>query len=209
MGNAGEKKRRATYQDVLDAPEHLVAEIVAGELHLSPRPGGPATSVGSKLFARIGSAFDDDGRDGGGPGGWLILFEPELHFGDDIVVPDIAGWRRETMSMVADEAYFSIAPDWICEVLSRSTEKFDRAEKLAVYAAAGVEHAWLVHPKHRTLEIFRRDERAWTLVGIHKDDDRLRAEPFEAIELDLARLWSDLPFSSRANEGAAEYADGW
>lgn len=205
MGDRGEKQRRATYQDVLDAPEHVVAEIVAGELHLFPRPGGPATSVASTLSAEIGTPF---GRGRGGPGGWLILVEPELHVGDEIVVPDLAGWRRERMSVVPEGAYVTIPPDWICEVLSRSTETFDRAEKMGVYAAYGVSHAWLVHSKRRTLEAFRLEGGKWLTLGVYKDADRVRIEPFEAIELDLAVLWADLPLPTRAGEEAAEYAEG-
>jgi Uma2 family endonuclease len=197
------KDRRATYQDVLDAPEHKVAEIVNGELHLSPRPGGPATSVVGNLADELGPPFK---RGRGGPGGWLILYEPELHLDAEIVVPDLAGWRRERMSVVPDGAFFTTAPDWICEVLSPSTEKFDRAEKMAVYASFGVKHAWLVHPVRRTLEAFRLHEGTWLLLAVHKDDDRVRVEPFDAIELDLAVLWADTPLPTRAGEAAAEYA---
>ena len=196
-------RRRATYQDVLDAPEHEVAEIVNGELHLSPRPGGPATSVASTLGEELGPPFK---RGRGGPGGWLILDEPELHLGDEIVVPDLAGWRRERMSVVPEGPFFTIAPDWVCEVLSKSTENFDRAEKMAVYAAFGVTHAWLVHPRRRTLEAFRLHEGKWLTLPVYKDDDKARIEPFDAIELDLAALWADTPQPTRAGEASAEYA---
>ena len=199
---ATKDRRRATYQDVLDAPEHMVAEIVDGELHLS-RPGGPATAVNTVLLGELNQPFH---RGRGGPGGWLILFEPELHFGEDVVVPDLAAWRRERMSVVPDGAFFTLAPDWICEVLSKSTEKFDRAEKLAVYAHAGVQYAWLVHPRRRTLEAFRLHEGTWLLQAVYKDDDKARIEPFDAIELDLAILWADVPLPTRAGEEAAEYA---
>ena len=196
-------RRRATYQDVLDAPEHEVAEIVNGALHLSPRPGGPASVVNSVLGGELYQPFH---RGRGGPGGWLFVVEPELHFGEDIVVPDLAAWRRERMSIVPEGAFFTLAPDWICEVLSRSTEKFDRAEKLAVYARAGVRHAWLVHPRRRTLEAFRLHEGKWLTLAVYKDDDRARIEPFDAIELDLSVLWADTPLPTRAGEEAAEYA---
>src|SRR5262245_849684 len=133
-------KRRATYQDVLDAPEHVVAEIIGGELRLSPRPGGPATAIASSLGTELGPPF---ARGRGGPGGWLILFEPELHLEEDIVVPDFAGWRRERMAVVPDDAFFTIPPDWVCEVLSPSTARMDRAEKMPFYASVGIEFAWL------------------------------------------------------------------
>ena len=105
---ASPKHRRATYQDVLDAPEHKVAEIVNGELHLSPRPGGPASVVNSVLTSELMPPFH---RGRGGPGGWLFVVEPELHVEDEIVVPDLAAWRRERMSVVPDGAFFTIAPD--------------------------------------------------------------------------------------------------
>lgn len=200
-------RRRATYQDVLDAPAHKVAEIIAGELRLSPRPRLGHASAASTLGAELGPAF---GRGRGGPGGWLLLDEPELHLGEDIVVPDIAGWRRERLpSIDPDAPYLTLAPDWLCEVLSPSTEKLDRAEKLPIYAAAGVGHAWLINPELRTLEVLRRHEGKWLTVAVHRDDQRVRAEPFDALELELAVLWAD--FSGRplrAGEPAASYGEG-
>ena len=197
-------RRRATYQDVLDAPEHLVAEIVGGELRLSPRPGGPHTRATSILGMDLGSPFD---RGRGGPGGWIILDEPELHLGEDIVVPDLAGWRRERMPSVPTGAYFTIAPDWSCEALSRSTEAWDRAHKLPVYAAAGVAHVWLVNAVQRTLEVLRRQGSQWLTLAIYHGDALVRAEPFDAIELDLAGLWADAgpPPGSHASEPSADY----
>ena len=178
-------KRRATYQDVLDAPGHLVAEIVDGELVLSPRPAARHSTVTSALGGELLPPF---GRGRGGPGGWIILDEPELHLHEDIVVPDLAGWRRERMPAVPDEAYFTLAPDWICEVLSRSTEKLDRTRKLGIYARAGVRHAWFVSPLWRTVEVMRLHEGHWLLVAVHATDERARVEPFDAIELDLGSL---------------------
>ena len=182
-------RRRATYADVLAAPAHMVAEIIGGELVLSPRPAGPHASVTSALSGELGPPF---GRGRGGPGGWVLLYEPELHFGDEVVVPDLAGWRRERMPLVPDVPYFELAPDWVCEVLSPSTERHDRADKLAIYAGASVGHAWLVNPRNRTLEVMRRQERQWLQVGVFRDDARVRAEPFDAIELELGALWADL-----------------
>jgi Uma2 family endonuclease len=144
-----------------------------------------------------------------GPGGWLILVEPELHLGEDIVVPDLGGWRSERLPEVPNAAYFTVIPDWICEVLSPSTEVFDRAEKMAVYAEAGVKHAWLVNAHRRTLEVFRLHEGKWLTVVVHHGDLRVRAEPFDAIELDLGILWSRIapppPRGSHASEAALEY----
>jgi len=201
MGEPVDSKRRATYQDVLDAPENKIAEIINGTLHLFPRPGGLHTSVASVLGGEIGPPF---GRGRGGPGGWIILDEPELHIGEDVLVPDLAGWRRERMPVVPD-GQFTIRPDWVCEVLSKSTEKIDRSEKMPIYAAAGIGHLWLIKPTRRLLEAYRLEHGKWLLLGTHKDDDRVRLEPFEAIELDLAQLWADLPLPTRASEEAAAY----
>jgi Uma2 family endonuclease len=144
-------------------------------------------------------------RGRGGPGGWIILFEPELHVGGEIVVPDLAGWRRERLPHVPDSAFFTVTPDWICEVLSKSTERLDRTEKMPFFASVGVGHAWLVHPRSRSLEAFRLTEGKWLMIGAHKDDEKARVEPFEAIELDLAQLWIDLPFPTHAAEPTTEW----
>ncbi len=193
-----DKKKRATYQDVLDAPEHKVAEIINGEVVVSPRPGAPHTAVASALGGELAATF---GRGRGGPGGWIILDEPELHFDDDILVPDIAGWRRDRMPFVPDEAFFTLPPDWICEVLSKSTEHRDRILKLPIYARAGVRYAWLVNPFARCIEVFRREGEHWAAISGHQDLERARIEPFEAIEINLAELWQDLPLPTRASEG--------
>jgi Uma2 family endonuclease len=132
-------------------------------------------------------------RGKGGPGGWIILDEPELHLGSDILVPDLGGWRDTTMDHVADVPYFEIRPDWTCEVLSPSTEKMDRALKLPIYAREGVEHVWLVNPLLHTLEVFRLEGGRWVNVGIYHDDQQVRAEPFDAIVLELAVLWAHAP----------------
>ena len=183
--------KRATYEDVLNAPENKVAEILDGELFLSPRPG-PKHVVTSSRLGRVLGPFDEDP---GGPGGWWILDEPELHLGNQVVVPDLAGWRRERLPAVPEEAHFSLAPDWICEVLSPSTERIDRGRKLRIYAEAGVAHAWFVNPVERTVEVLRLRDGAWTIVAVCSDSDTVRIEPFEAIELELGRLWPEPPAS--------------
>ena len=194
------KRRVATYQDVLDAPEHVVAEIIDGELYVSPRPATPHAMSMSMLGALLLPPF---GLGRGGPGGWIILDEPELHFGKQIVVPDMAGWRRERMPELANVPYLTLAPDWICEGLSPSTKKLDRTKKLRVYAKAGVGHAWLVDAELHMLEVYRLHEGNWLLVSTFSDAQKIRAEPFAAIALSLGDLWS-LP--TRASERAARYA---
>jgi Uma2 family endonuclease len=182
--------KRATYDDVLNAPEHKVAEILDGELFLSPRPASRHSVAASRLGIALASFEESEGRP---PGGWWLLFEPELHFGDDVLVPDIAGWRCERMPVIPDAPFFTLAPDWVCEVLSPSTERIDRGRKLRIYAGAGVAHAWLVNPVERTLEVLRLRDGAWTIVAVVAGSDTVRTEPFDAIELALRRLWLDAP----------------
>jgi Uma2 family endonuclease len=185
-------KRRATYEDVLNAPSHKVAEIIDGELVLSPRPAGPHAAAATALGEELGPPFK---RGRGGPGGWIILDEPELHLLGNVLVPDLGGWRRETMGAIANEAYFTIRPDWVCEVLSPSTERYDRAAKVALYARTGVGQVWLVNPLQRTLEVLRLSSETpgqWLSLGVFQDDARVRAEPFQAFELELGILWRDV-----------------
>src|ERR1700744_4250912 len=129
-------KKRATYADLLAAPENLVAEIIHGVLSTQPRPALPHTRAPSRLGAKLGGPFD---LGDGGPGGWVILDEPELHLRDsDVLVPDLAGWRLRRMPRLPLEATaVELAPDWVCEVLSPSTAATDRADKLPIYAAEG------------------------------------------------------------------------
>jgi Uma2 family endonuclease len=179
--------KRATYEDVLNAPENKVAEILDGELVLSPRPAMRHSLAASTLGGVLGEPF---GRGRGGPGGWWILDEPELHLGKDVLVPDLAGWRRERMPSRPETAYFPLAPDWVCEVLSPSTAQIDRARKLAIYARERVTHAWLVDPLAQTLEVFQLEGGRWVLLGTHAGQEVVRAQPFDDIEIELASLWA-------------------
>ncbi len=180
-------KKPATYEDVLNAPEHMVAEILDGELFLSPRPAPRHAFSSSILGAVLVSEF---GEVGYGSGGWMIIDEPELHLSSDVLVPDMAGWKRERIPHLPDEAYFSLAPDWVCEVLSPSTEEIDRSRKLRIYAREGVAHIWLVNPVLRTLEVSRLDsDGEWKLRAVHRHEETVRAEPFESFEIKLPRLW--------------------
>ncbi len=164
--------------------------MIDGELRLQPRPAKPHAMATSALGEELGPPFK---RGRGGPGGWIIIDEPELHLRADILVPDMAGWRRERMPVVvADDPFFTLAPDWVAEVLSPSTSKYDRTDKLRIYPREAVRWVWLVDPLARTLEILRREDDSWSLRGTWRDDERVRAEPFDAIELELAALWADV-----------------
>jgi Uma2 family endonuclease len=180
-------KKTATYADLVALPPQLVGEIIDGELVASPRPAILHARAASRLGMDLGGPFD---RGKGGPGGWIILDEPELHIVEQVLVPDLAGWRRERMPEMPDAAYFELAPDWLCEVLSPATAKIDRASKMRHYASAGVRHLWLVDPIATTLEIYRLDGGGWRLVQTHAGQAAIRAEPFDAVELELGSLWS-------------------
>ncbi len=180
--------RPATYDDLVKLPEALVAEIVNGELHASARPAVKHAAAGSILGSWLVPAYWH-GR--GGPGGWWVLYEPELHLGADVLVPDWAGWRRERMPALPDAAFVSLAPDWVCEILSPSTAAFDRVTKLTVYAREGVGHAWLVDPLARTLEVLRLESGRWSILATHLGDETVRVEPFADIEIRLPLLWGE------------------
>ena len=179
-------KNSSVYEQFRAVPEYMVAEIVRGKLVTHPRPAAPHAMAASALGAELFGPFR---RGRGGPGGWVLLDEPELHLGENYLVPDLAGWRRERMPEVPDVAFFDLASDWICEVLSPSTAAMDRAEKLPIYAEHSVRHAWIVDPLAKLLEVFRLEARKWTLVAAYRDAALVRAEPFDAIEFELAALW--------------------
>ena len=183
---ASEQGRRADYRDVLNAPAHMIAEVIDGVLHTQPRPDTLHAWASSGLGARIGPPFNFGD---GGPGGWWVLREPELHMGEDIVVPDWAGWRRERMPEFPDTACMTLAPDWVCEVVSPGTRRLDRYEKRPVYAREGVPHLWLLDPVVRGLEAYELYEGKWRLIASPKDDEPVNVRPFDAVTFSLGDLW--------------------
>lgn len=172
----------------MQVPDNLVAEIIDGALVTSPRPASPHARA---TFVLAGDVRRFDGPPGGSdvPGGWWILFEPELHLGEDVLVPDVAGWRRERMPVMPNVTGFTLPPDWVCEVISPATGRIDRSRKMRIYAREGVAHLWFVDPLARTLEVYRLDGGRWIVAATHGGDDIVRAEPFDAVELALARWW--------------------
>ena len=177
----------ATYEDLFDLPENLVGEIIHGQLITQPRPAPKHALASSSMGGELISPFHK-GR--GGPGGWWILFEPELHLGPHILVPDLAGWRRERMRELPDLAYFTLPPDWVCEVLSPGTARIDRADKMPIYAEYGVSFLWLVDPALHILEAFVLRDGHWSLEHVYQENDEVRAVPFDAVAFSLAGLWS-------------------
>ena len=185
-GVESDAARPATYQDVLDTPAHRVAEIVDGVLYTRPRPAMRHALASSRLGGELTGPFD---RGRGGPGGWWIIDEPELHLGEDVLVPNLAGWRRERMPEYLDAAYVSLAPDWVCEVLSPSTRRLDLQGKRPIYAREGVRHLWLVEPSDRTFEAFELREGRWALTATARDAEPVCVPPFDAVTFSLGDLW--------------------
>ena len=179
--------RRATYADLVALPEGVVGELIGGTLYTQPRPAGPHTMVATGLGIDLGAPFD---RGRGGPGGWWFAYEPELHFGEDVLVPDVAAWRVDRLPPEArTQPYFTIATDWLAEVASPSTTQRDRLLKVPIYAAYGVAHLWLVEPVDGRIEAYARESQRWVWLGTWGDDEAAAIPPFDAVPLDLKRLW--------------------
>lgn len=187
--------RIATYEDVINAPDGMTAELIGGELHVSPRPASDHAITGAAILRDISDAFGRR-RGGAGPGGWWIIPEPELHLERpsgrvEVVVPDVSGWRRERMPAVPRTPAFEMPPDWVCEVLSQGARNLrrDRILKPDVYATDGIPHLWIVDPVGETLEVFRLQGAVYARVQAFAGDVRVHAEPFEALELDIGGWW--------------------
>ena len=176
----------ATYADLEAVPPHLVAEILFGELVTHPRPvrrhGGATSALGGVLTGTYQFGI-------GGPGGWVFVDEPELHLGPHVLVPDIAGWRRERLQPQRHDAFTTISPDWICETLSPSTERYDRGQKRAIYAQYGVGHLWFLDARVKSLECFELQNKEWVLKGTYFDKDVVCAAPFDVMKFSLELLW--------------------
>jgi Uma2 family endonuclease len=179
-------RRPATYADLEAVPAHLVAEIIDGEVVTHPRPSPRHSATASALGAELTGPFQ---KGQSGPGGWVFFVEPEISFGTQLLVPDIAGWRRERLLTYPGTNYFAISPDWVCEILSGSTEKRDRTVKMRIYADALVPHFWLIDPRLQILEAFELSEGRWLKIGAWNSDDEVRAAPFNAVSISLADLW--------------------
>jgi Uma2 family endonuclease len=178
--------RFANYEDIQRLPEHVTGEILFGQLHTQPRPTSRHAGVETGIAAELRNPF---GIGRGGPGGWVILVEPELHLSEHVMVPDLAGWRRERLPLIPDGP-IAVVPDWVCEILSPATANKDRRIKLPLYGQLGVEHAWLIDPNAKTIEVMRFSDGHWVLLGTFGDDDSMRGEPFDAVAIDLAPLWA-------------------
>lgn len=184
---ATETRAKATYAQIEALPPNKVGEILGGELVVSPRPAPRHANAAGGIGGALRTAFH---HGDGGPGGWWILPEPELHLREDVIVPDVGGWRKTRMPAIPTSAFFELAPGWACEVLSPSTARRDRSLKMEIYAREGVPHLWLVDPGVQTLEVFELAEGRWVLLGVHTGDAKIRAVPFDAVVIDLNNLWA-------------------
>jgi Uma2 family endonuclease len=179
-------KKIATYADIEALPPHVVGEIIYGTLVTHPRPTPKHAAAHSSLGSVVGQGYQFGN---GGPGGWIFMTEPELHFGQNVVAPDLAGWKRERLNPFPETAWIEAAPDWLCEILSESTEKYDRNEKREIYAKAGVLFLWLLDPRSKVLECFQLVAGQWLLVRTFTGSETVRIQPFDAIEFSLGALW--------------------
>ena len=189
MPTAMQHALKPTLYEQLEAlPEDLTGEILNGQLHTQPRPTGPHARAETERGIDIGSAY---GRGRGGPGGWWILIEPEIHFviDQEVIVPDLAGWQKQRMPQIPEGHRFTVVPDWVCEILSPATASKDRELKMPLYAHYGVAHAWLVDPQRRTFEAYGLDHKDWRPLGQASGRDSIGVAPFDALALDLANLW--------------------
>jgi len=194
-------KRKATYNDLFNIPENLTGEIINGELVVTPRPSRKHIYAASALDKRIGSPYQFG--EGGGPGGWVILVEPEIGLGEHTLVPDLTGWREERYPDEEPTNWISVSPDWICEIISPITRGRDRMEKMPLYAQYGIPYFWLVDPIDKTLEVFRLKEGEWVVAGLHVGNAKVRAVPFTEVEVNLSDLWRQ-PRDGQTPEGPLE-----
>lgn len=189
----------ATYDDLLRLPEGERAEVIAGALEVLPAPRPRHANVQRALGRFVGGPFhDDDGF--GGPGGWWIFLEVDVLLGpNDIVRPDLSGWRRDRLAE-PDARPLAVVPDWVCEIASPSTASRDRVIKRRLYASAGIGHYWIIDPVARSIEALELRGGVWIESGVYGEDDHARIAPYEAVEIPVGRLFLPKPSLTPAND---------
>lgn len=181
-------RRPATLTDLEAVPPTHTGHLIGGRIYALPRPRFRHGHAQTRLLSRL-APFDPGSGWPEGPGGWLLLVEPELRLAGNAIVPDLAGWRREGLDLEQLDPYPVIAPAWACEVLSPSTEAFDRGTKAEGLARAGVAWLWFVDPEARSLEVYRNDAGTWRPAGTWRGEAEVSAQPFEALTWPLSALW--------------------
>lgn len=184
-------KKISTYDDLYRLPDNMIGEIIDGEIIASPRPSRRHGYTASTIGDEIGPAYRL-GR--GGPGGWIIIDEPEIAFGENILVPDLAGWKKERFPVEEEHNWISVVPDWVCEIVSPSSAGIDRVTKMGIYARHRVPHYWIIDPIGKTLEVLENNNMQWSIIGSYAGDDKVQADPFPAIVIDLGSLWLENAF---------------
>lgn len=182
-------KLKARYEDLFKVPENMTGEIINGELVVTPRPSRRHIFATSVLSTKVMVPYQFG--EGEGPGGWIILIEPEIGLGEHTLVPDLAGWREERYPDEEPNNWISVAPDWVCEILSPATRRRDRMGKMPIYATYEVPYLWLIDPIDKTLEVFRLKEGEWVVAGLYEEDTKVRAVPFVDVEINLSDLWRE------------------
>ena len=183
-------KKSATYEDLFEIPDNVIGEIIDGQLIASPRPAPRYAHATTVLSNIIGPHYGRFGE-GGGPGGWVFLYEVEIKLGENILVPDLAGWKMERFPAEVEHNWIPVVPDWVCEILSPATLRTDKVKKMPVYARFGVVYVWLLDPRDKTLDAYRLESGRWSLLGSFAENDKARAEPFQEVEISLENLWID------------------
>jgi Uma2 family endonuclease len=191
MSLAHKLDRPATLADLDALPTTWRGEIIDGELHAFPRPSFTHANFEGSVLENLRSPFQ---RGRGGPGGWWIITEPGIQLArSPEFSPDLGGWRKTRMPHPPRTGPVTVVPDWICEVLSPSTRNHDLVKKRRFYAEIGVAFLWYIDPPARALTVSKLQDGRWVELGVHGPDEKIRAEPFDAIEIDLAVWWEDLP----------------
>ena len=173
------------YEELLALPDDVIGELMEGELVVTPKPEQLAASTKAALASELSRATAESA----GRHGWWIFEEPRLRLGSNLLVPDLAGWRRQRMPKKTDKKLFELPPDWACEVLSPSTAVLDRTRKVRLYASFGLCWLWVVDPPHRTVEVLWLEGDEWVVVGAFGGDDRVHIAPFDSVEIQLSALW--------------------
>ncbi|MBU6160675.1 MAG: Uma2 family endonuclease [Myxococcales bacterium] len=194
-------QRDALYAELEALPDHVTGEIIAGELVASPGSGLDHAEALSEAVSQLRRGFGQSGW--GGPRRWRLLAEPELHLGVDVLVPDLAGWYADRLGSTRGRTVLTLAPDWVCEILSPSTATRDRGVKADCYAKHGVRWLWLVDPVEEFIEAWELVAQRWTRLGVWSGNEVAAIPPFETLPLELCRWWGREPADGQGGDEGA------